>query len=141
MTKLLRALTVLLALQAFAPLAHAKNKKHKSSKSASKSTPGVAKSDLESRVLVRKRAPFIVEERFRGSNVRLNKDGTFSREGELGSYTSQGHWKVKDGKLKMKWNTGEEYGYALTFKGKTPLVSGQKPSKTNHYVIARSPQG
>lgn len=138
MKKLLRALTVFLAFQAFAAPAFAKSKRHKSTSTTS---AGVAKSDLEGRVLVRKHAPFVVEERFRGANVRFNKDGTFSREGELGSYTSQGHWKVKDGKLKLKWNSGEEYGYKLTFRGKTPLLGGQKPSKANHYVVKSQPTG
>lgn len=113
----------------------AKTTQTKKAPAKPKSAPGVTKPDMEARALVRKKAPFIIEERFRGDTIRLNKDGTFSREGELKAYTSQGSWKVTKGKLTLKWNSGEQYGYKITFNGKTPVVAGQKANKSNRYVL------
>lgn len=96
---------------------------------------GVSKNDIEAKALVRKQAPFVVEESTRGDEVRVNKDGSFAMEGQTGSFNSQGRWKVKDGKLMLKWNSGEEYGYSLTFKGKTPLLEKQAPSKEGRYRV------
>ena len=96
---------------------------------------GRQRSDIEIRALLRKSAPFYVDEHFRGDTVRINKDGTFSRATEDGGFQTDGHWKVSSGKLKMKWSNGEEYGYRMTFSGHTPLLVGHKPDKSGHYTI------
>lgn len=98
-----------------------------------------ARDDLSAKVLVRKRAPFVIEEQFRGDSLRINKDGTFAKEGELTSFNSQGKWKVKGGRLVLKWNTGEEYGLGLKFSGKTPVLEGQRPVKGGRYVLKSQP--
>jgi hypothetical protein len=133
MIRLLRWLTVLIVIPLSLPVLA--RPKHKARAQKAAKVSGVAKTDLDAKALVRKRAPIVLEERYRGDHVRLNKDGTFAKESQMGSFTSQGHWKVKSGKLKLKWNTGEEYSYRLLFSGRTPLIAGQKPSKSNHYVL------
>lgn len=141
MNRWLRSLALLLivplttAVPAFAAKTKTTHKSHAKKKAAPKSHPGVVKADMEARALLRKKAPFYLDQRFRSEIIRVNKDGTFSREGELGSFNSKGSWKVNKGKIVLKWNTGEEFGYRLTFNGKTPVVAGQKASKANHYVI------
>lgn len=124
-----------LAEKAKGPSRNTAKSRGKSARKAAKNSPGVVKADMEARALVRKKAPFYLDQRFRGEIIRINKDGTFSREGELGAYNNQGSWRVNKGKIVMKWNTGEQFGYRLTFNGKTPMVAGQRASSSNHYVI------
>jgi hypothetical protein len=106
--------------------------------SSRKTAHGSHKSDPEARILVRRRAPFYMEERARGFTVRINKDGTFSREGRPGAYGSEGHWKISSGRLKLKWATGEEHTYRVAFSGATPLIAGHKANKSGRYVIKSS---
>lgn len=140
MLKRLRSLglLVLVPFLSLPTLAFAKTR-HKTTKhSAVKTTvkgDGKHRSDPEMRTLLRKQAPFYVEERFRGDTIRLNKDGTFSREGDAGAYATEGHWKIASAKLKLKWSTGEEYSYRMAFSGRTPIIAGHKPNKQRRYVI------
>jgi hypothetical protein len=139
MVKRLHALSLMiLAAVLSTPLVAAAKTKHKSKSSSEKnySGDGRHRSDPEMRTLVRKQAPFIVEERARGHIIRLNKDGTFSRERDAGAYATEGHWKILAGKLRLKWSTGEEYDYRMAFSGKTPIIGGRKPNKERHYVLS-----
>ncbi|MBX3020401.1 MAG: hypothetical protein KF799_01890 [Bdellovibrionales bacterium] len=146
MLQLMRRLALLLILPLMvAPaLATAKAKTTKSHKTTSskkakkptkaKTTAGKVKSDMESRALIRKKAPLYFKQAERTEIVRINKDGTFSLEGELGA-TSRGSWRVKQGKIVLKWTTGEEHGYKVTFAGTTPVVEGTKANKAGQYIL------
>ncbi len=48
--------------------------------------------DYRAREIFRRRAPFLVEAR--GNAVRINKDGTFSRDAEAREYAPDGKWKI-----------------------------------------------
>ena len=142
MSKLIRALALFFVLPTFSVETIAKSK-HKSTHKVSsqkvhepgKKIVGKARPDLEARALVRKSAPFSLEERHRGHTLRINKDGTFSVEGELRAHATEGRWKVGAGRFKLIWSSGEEYSYPLTFNGKTPLLVGRKATTKGRYVL------
>lgn len=108
---------------------------HKAHPSPSHSHSHSPHSDPEARALLRKAAPFVLIERFKNDTVRINKDGTFSSLASDGAYQTQGHWKISSGKLKLKWSSGEEYDYRVTYSGRTPLIGGHKPDKERRYTI------
>jgi hypothetical protein len=124
--------------------AHSKTHSKTAHKSHKKKTPhkkthaklrGHTKSDAEARVLLRKRAPFYLDERHRSEVLRINRDGTFSRSGHTNKYSPDGHWKVRRAKLVLKWNTGENYGYPVRFSGRRVLISNARVNSQGRYVI------
>lgn len=74
--------------------------------------------DFKLRAMVRKKAPFWIEDKAHGAAIRINKDGTFSSEAQGGGSIA-GQWKAANNELQISTNDGgEKYSY--------PLKAGKK---------------
>jgi hypothetical protein len=139
MKKIFLSMVALFVAATISLSAAAKSKgKRKSRAASNKVVAASTKPDHEVRRLVRKQAPFMIDGKSLGNSIRVHKDGTFSREDETGAQTTEGHWKVVSGKLKLKWTSGEEKELNLGFAGKTTVIEGKKPDKEGRYLITAS---
>lgn len=132
--------TVFALVPFVSPLSHASTKHkvthhHRRRKISRKSkrVHGIRLPDAQARILVRRHAPLFIDEKHRDDVIQINRDGTFSRGGSTQS--QEGHWKVSQGKLLLKWRTGEQYGYPLTFHKNSPLLVGQSATRSGHFVL------
>ena len=74
--------------------------------------------DFKLRAMVRKKAPFWIDDKNHGAAIRINKDGTFSSEAQGGGSIA-GQWKAMNNELQISTNDGgEKYSY--------PLKAGKK---------------
>ena len=89
--------------------------------------------DYRAREIFRRRAPFLVEAR--GNSVRINKDGTFTRDADAREYAPDGKWKILNNHVKLRWNSGEEYDYPVAFAGSAPVIAGQRANRRGTFEI------
>lgn len=94
--------------------------------------------DYRARALLRKQAPFVVEEEAQGQPVRINKDGTFTRAVGSDAYSPDGKWKVMNNHMKLRWNTGEEREYPVAFAGTAPVIGGRRANKRGAFELGES---
>ena len=89
--------------------------------------------DYRAREIFRRRAPFLVEAR--GNAVRINKDGTFTRDADAREYAPDGKWKILNNHVKLRWNNGEEYDYPVAFAGSSPVIAGHRANRRGTFEI------
>lgn len=102
--------------------------------SFSKSTSLKPRSDQEVRTIIRKKAPFWLEDA--EMQVRLNKDASFSTEAAGGALTKEGKWRVEKSQLKLVWNSdNHEKVYPVAIVNRTPVISGAE-LENGRYVLS-----
>lgn len=78
------------------------------------------RSDQEVRTIVRRKAPFWLQEG--DLHIRLNKDGTFASNV---AGIVEGNWKVEKAHLKLVWKTDKrEKIYPVAIADRLPVIAG-----------------
>ena len=124
---------LLLASLLLNSLAHAKARRPRARKPAAINAQTLP--DYRARALLRKRAPFVVEEQTQGQAVRINKDGTFTRAAGTDAYAPDGKWKVLNNHMKLRWNSGAEQEFPVAFSGGAPVIAGRRANKRGAFEL------
>ncbi len=91
------------------------------------------RSDQEVRTIVRRKAPFWIQD---GEvSVRLNKDGTFGSDAAGAVLNIEGNWKVEKAQLKLVWKIDKhEKVYPVAIVERLPVISGAS-LKDGKYLV------
>lgn len=88
-----------------------------------KSAGSKPRSDQEVRTIIRKKAPFWLQD---GEvEVRLNKDGSFATDRAGGVMSAEGKWRVEKSELKLVWTSSKlEKAFPVEIIGRLPVING-----------------
>lgn len=91
--------------------------------------------DFKMRAMVRKKAPFWIDDKHHGAAIRINKDGTFSSEAQGGGSIA-GQWKAAGSELQISTNDGgEKYSYSLKAGKKNDFTINGVSQKKGRFHI------
>lgn len=81
------------------------------------------RSDQEIRTVIRKKAPFWLQDA--ETTVQIKKDGNFGIDASAGAITIEGKWRVEKGQLKLIWNSDKhEKAYPVAIENHQAIISG-----------------
>lgn len=96
--------------------------------------PDKPRSDQEVRTIVRKKAPFWLQDG--ETSVQIKKDGNFGIDAAGGAVTVEGKWRVEKGQLKLVWNVDKrEKAYSVSIENRAPIINGA-PLKDGRFTLS-----